>query len=49
MQTDTEEDRLVKTHMELLKDALIADGWTEEQIAMWERDPDAVEAMLGMD
>jgi len=44
-----ETDRLVKTQEELIKEVLEADGWTEEQIAMWENDPDAVEALLGID
>lgn len=44
-----EEDRLIKTHLEILEEALIADGWTAEQIAMWKSEPDAVAALLGMD
>lgn len=34
---------------ELAHQALLEDGWTEEQIAMCMRDPDAVAALLGID
>ena len=44
-----EDDRLVKTQEELMKEILLADGWTEEQIAAWEEDLDKVADLLMSD
>ena len=41
------EETLIKSEEQLIRETLEADGWTPEQIAMWENDPDAVAALLG--
>ena len=35
-----ENDRLIKKPEELMKELLIADGWTKEQLEAWENDLD---------
>lgn len=37
-----EDDRLIKSQEELIREVLAADGWTPEQLAAWEQDDDKV-------
>lgn len=39
-------DTLIKSEEQLIRECLEADGWTKEQITMFENDPDAIAAML---
>jgi hypothetical protein len=41
-----ETDRLVKSPEEIMKEALVEDGWTPEQIAAWENDLDDLADMF---
>jgi hypothetical protein len=36
------EERLIKTPEELMKEELLRDGWTPEQVAAWEEDLDSL-------